>query len=81
MATQTSSASNRNLGFVVRFGREDAKRQLRISVGIVSVLTIGIVAAAVTVGGHPMAATRDIVAAQPLTTLHAESNVTGAKAI
>ena len=81
MTATTSTASHRNLGFIVHFGRSEARRQLRMSVGIVSVLAIGIVASAATIGSHPVAATRDIVAAKPLTTLHAESNVTGAKAI
>lgn len=81
MISQTSSTANRSLGFVVHFGRLEARRQLRMSVGIVSVLAIGIVAAAATVGSHPVSVTRDVVAAQPLTTLHAESNVLGAKAI
>ena len=59
----------------------EARRQLRMSVGVVVMLAIGIVSAAATVGSHPLAAKRDVVSMVPLTTMHADSNVVGARAI
>ena len=67
-------------GFSTEVGGTDVRRQLQMSVGLVVVLAFGIVSAALTVGSHPLDAKRAVVAA-PLTTLHAETNAVGAKAI
>jgi len=81
MVTSTLAGNDRQGGFSVQIGGSEARRQLRMSVGIVVVLAVTIVSAATTFGAHPVSAKRDIVSAAPLTTLHAETNVIGAKAI
>lgn len=72
---QTNQASR---GFTGPVGGTEARRQLRMSVGVVVMLSIGIVSAAMTVGSHPMAAKRDVVSMKPVTTLHADTDVIGA---
>ena len=68
-------------GFTAGVTGVEARRQLRMSVGVVVMLAVGIVSAAVTVGSHPVAAKRDVVSAFPVVTMHAEANPVGAKAI
>ena len=68
-------------GFSNTVNGESARRQLRMSVGVVVMLAVGIVSAAVTVGPHPLAAKRDVVSLQPVSTLHADTEVVGAKPI
>lgn len=80
-ANESSFANESNNGFSARIGGSEARRQLRMSVGVVVMLSIGIVSAAVTVGSHPIAAKRDLVSTAPVTMMHAESNVVGAKPI
>ncbi len=73
--------TNRQNGFSVQIGGSEARRQFRMSVGVVAVLAVAIVSAATTFGAHPVSAKRDVVSAAPLMTLHAETNAIGAKAI
>lgn len=68
-------------GFTAGLTGVDARRQLRMSVGVVVMLAVGIVSAAVTVGSHPVAAKRDVVSLAPVVVMHAEANPVGAKAI
>ena len=55
-----------------------ARRQLRMSLSVVAVLTVGIVTAGLTFGAHPLSAKRDVVSAPSITVLHADTNVVGA---
>ena len=80
VATVLSTPDSSN-GFSAKIGGSEARRQLRMSVGVVVMLAIGIVSAAATVGSHPLAAKRDVVLMAPVTVLHAESNVVGARPI
>ena len=68
-------------GFTAEVTGVEARRQLRMSVGVVVMLAVGIVSAALTVGSHPLAAKREVVSIAPLVTMHAEANPVGAKAI
>ena len=69
-------------GFSVSLGGPEARRQLHLSLGVVTVLAIGIVSAGVAVGGHPLAVKQDVVASRaPVTMTQAETRVTGAKQI
>ncbi len=81
MVANIASANRNNDGFSARVDGTEARRQLRMSVGVVIMLAIGIVSAAATVGAHPIAVKRDVASVVPVTTLHAETNVVGAKAI
>ena len=71
----------RSDGFSCRISGNEARRQLKVSVGVVVMLAIGIVSAAFTVGAHPISAKRDIVSVTTPSTQHAESVVGGAKAL
>ena len=73
--------TSRQSGFSVQIGGSEARRQFRMSVGVVAVLAIAIVSAATTFGAHPVSAKRYVVSAAPTMTLHAETNAIGAKAI
>lgn len=75
------AAQRGNDGFHTGVDGDAARRQLRMSVGVVVMLAVGIVSAAVTVGPHPLAAKRDVVSLQPVSTLHADTEVVGAKPI
>lgn len=68
-------------GFSAEVTGVEARRQLRMSVGVVVMLAAGIVSAALTVGSHPLAARRDVVSVLPVVTMHAEANPVGARAI
>lgn len=81
MVASVLSAKQGSNGFSAEVTGAAARRQLRMSVGVVVMLSVGIVSAAVSVGSHPLAAKRDVVSAAPSATLHADSNVVGAKAI
>lgn len=67
-------------GFSIKAAGSDARRQLRMSLGVVVVLSLGIVSAAFTVGAHPLDARRSFVSS-PSTALHAETDVAGVKPI
>ncbi len=67
-----------NDGFTAGVNGVEARRQLRMSVGVVAMLAVGIVSAAVTVGSHPVAARRDVVSVAPVVMMHAEANPIGA---
>ena len=65
--------------FSARIDAVDARRQLHLSVGVVSMLAIGIVSAALAVGTHPIPAHRDFASHLPVTTtLHADTAAVGA---
>ena len=81
MVASLLSADDRNGGFSARIGSDEARRQLRMSLGVVVMLSIGIASAAATVGSHPLAAKRDAMSMAPSTHLHAGSDAVGAKAI
>ncbi len=81
METIALSAHDRQSGFSVQIGEREARRQLRMSVGVVAILAVAIVSTATTFGAHPLAAKRDVVSVAPQTSLHAETNAIGAKAI
>ena len=80
MVATNLSAQRVSDGFSTVDG-DAARRQLRMSVGVVVMLSIGIVSAAVTVGPHPLAAKRDVVSMKPVTTMQADTAVIGAKPI
>ncbi len=81
MVANVLTADDSSNGFSATIGGSEARRQLRMSVGVVVMLSIGIVSAAATIGSHPLAAKRDVVSTAPVTVLHAESNVVGARPI
>ena len=68
-------------GFTAELTRAEVRRQLRMSVGVVVMLAVGIVSASLTVGSHPISAKRDVVSVAPVVTMHAEANPVGARAI
>ena len=68
-------------GFAAEVTGRDARRQLRMSVVVVVMLSFGIVSAALTVGSHPIAAKRSVVSLAPVIVMHAEADPVGAKAI
>ena len=78
MVANTLHAQNASRGFTSPVAASEARRQLRMSVGVVVMLSVGIVSAAVTVGPNPIAAKRDVVSMKPVTTLHADTDVVGA---
>ena len=78
MVASSLTARQNNDGFTAGVTGVEARRQLRMSVGVVVMLAVGIVSAAVTVGSHPVAAKRDVVSLAPVVTLHAEANPVGA---
>ena len=65
-------------GFACRLDGHAARRQLRMSLSVVTVLAVGIASVALTFGRHPIEAKRDVVSLPSITTLHAESNAIGA---
>jgi hypothetical protein len=78
----TNHSAQRGLdGFSATVDGTAARRQLRMSVSVVVMLAVGIVSAAVTVGPHPMSAKRDVLSMKPVTALHADTEVVGAKPI
>ena len=81
MAANRTRVPDDSAGFFAEVTASEVRRQLRMSVGIVVVLALGIVSAAVTVGAHPLEARRAVVSASPVIMLHAETNAIGAKAI
>lgn len=81
MVTNSRAARQGDNGFTAEVTGVEARRQLRMSVGVVVMLAVGIVSAAVTVGSHPIAAKRDVVSVAPVVVMHAEANPIGAKAI
>ena len=81
MVANVFTADDSSNGFSARIGGSEARRQLRMSVGVVVMLSIGIVSAAATVGSHSIAAKRDVASAAPVTVLHAETNAVGARPI
>lgn len=68
-------------GFSADVNRAEARRRLRMSVCVVSMLTLGIVSTAFEVGTHPLAARRDVTSTAPLTAVHAVTDASGAHAI
>lgn len=68
-------------GFATEVTGIEARRQLRMSVGVVVMLSVGIVSAALTVGSHPLAAKRSVVSLAPVVVMHADANPVGARAI
>ena len=78
MVANTLIAQKASRGFTNPAAGSEARRQLRMSVGVVVMLSVGIVSAAVTVGPNPIAAKRDVVSMKPVTTLHADTDVVGA---
>ena len=68
-------------GFSAEVTGVEARRRLRMSVGVVAMLSVGIVSAAFAVGSHPIAAKRDVVSTAPVVVMHAEADPVGAKAI
>lgn len=71
--------ADRAAGFSARIDAVDARRQLRLSVGVVSMLAIAIVSAALAIGTHPIPAHRDLASHMPVTTsLHADTAAVGA---
>ncbi|WP_237476821.1 hypothetical protein [Lichenibacterium dinghuense] len=76
-----ATSSTTRQGFTAEVTGVEARRQLRMSVGVVVMLAVGIVSAAFTVGSHPIAAKRDVVSTAPFVTMHAEANPVGARAI
>ena len=50
--------------FGVPSAESEARRQLHLSLGVVTMLAIGIVSAGVAVGGHPLAVKQDVVASR-----------------
>ncbi len=80
VANSITGRQGRNV-FAAEVTGIEARRQLRMSVGVVVMLAVGIVSAALTVGSHPIAAKRDIVSLTPVIVLHADANPVGAKAI
>lgn len=81
MVASSAIARQGSQGFSTDVTGTEARRQLRMSVGVVVMLAVGIVSAALTVGPHPLAAKRDVVSTAPVVTMHAEANPVGAKAI
>ena len=81
MVANSSSVRRNGDGFSPGLTGTEARRQLRLSVGVVVMLAVGIVSAAVSVGSHPLAAKRGVVSAAPVVTLHADANPVGARAI
>ena len=81
MVASSHSARQGKDGFTAGVTGVEARRQLRMSVGVVIMLALGIVSAAATVGSHPIPARRDVVSIAPVVMLHADANPIGAKAI
>ena len=81
MVGNVISTSDSNNGFSAKIDLSDVRRQLRMSIGVVVMVSIGVVSAATVVGSHPLAAKRDVVSMKPVTTMHAETNVSGARPI
>ncbi|RYB02712.1 hypothetical protein [Lichenibacterium ramalinae] len=81
MVATHHSAQRGIVGFSAKVDGIAARRQLRMSVGVVAMLAVGIVSAAVTVGPHPMSAKRDVLSMKPVSALHADSDVVGARPI
>lgn len=78
MVANTLHAQQSSHGFTSPVAGSEARRQLRMSVGVVVMLSVGIVSAAFTVGPNPIAAKRDVVSMKPVTALHADTDVVGA---
>ena len=57
-------------GFSADVTHAEARRQLRMSICVVSMLVVGIVSAAFTVGAHPVSARRDVTSTAPLAAAH-----------
>ena len=81
MVATSLTARQGDTGFTAEVTGVEARRQLRLSVGVVVMLAFGIVSAAFAVGSHPISVKRDIVLAAPVVTMHAEANPVGATAI
>ena len=82
MVETTAPNESWTSGFSLPFGGAEARRQLQISFGLVTMLAIGIVSAGVAVGGHPLSVKQDMVASRtPVTVMQAETRITGAKPI
>lgn len=81
MESNTVSATRCDHGFSLPFDAPQARRQLHLSLGLVTMLAVGIVSAAVTVGGHPLAVKQDVVASRAPVAMQAVSRVTGVKPI
>lgn len=81
MVATSFTARSGNDGFTAEVTGIEARRQLRMSVGVVVMLAVGIVSAALTVGSHPIAAKRDVASAAPVVVMHAAADPVGAKAI
>lgn len=79
MITRISSTDRS--GFSAEMTGAQARRQLRLSVAVVTMIGVGIVSAALSVGPQPIAAKRDAVSTVPTVTLRADTAVSGAKAI
>ena len=79
MVDITASTRNRSR-FSLPFDASAARRQLHLSLGLVTVLAIGLVSASVAVGGHPLAVKQDVVARRA-PAMQAITKVTGAKPI
>ena len=81
MVANTRTVRQGSNGFVAEVTGIEARRQLRMSLGVVVMLSVGIVTAAASVGSHPIAVKRDVVSLAPVVVLHADANPIGAKAI
>ena len=81
MVANSSAARRDSRGFSAEVTGVEARRQLRMSVAVVVMLSTGIVSAALTVGSHPLAAKRDVASTAPVVVMHAEADPVGAKAI
>ena len=79
MAIEASHTDRR--GFSTEMSGAEARRLLRLSVGVVVMIGVGIVSAALSVGAHPVAVKRDARSILPTVVMHAETGATGARAI
>ena len=82
MTAENVSNSRKGSGFTLPFDAPEARRQLHLAFGLVTVLAIGVVTAGVAVGGHPLAVKHEAIANRaPVIVMQAAMRVTGAKPI
>ena len=71
------SSSARLSGYTDLLDVNTARRQLKLALSVVTVIAVGVVSAALTLGAHPIDAKRDVVVLPTVSVFHAETNAIG----
>ena len=75
MKTEMSSSTGSYAG---GFDVNTARRQLKLALSVTTIIAVSVVSSALTFGAHPIDVKRDVVGLPTTTTLHAETNASGA---